>query len=757
MESPWWLGSELMSFDVTVVFVVLITLPSLVLWTTAGGRVSAVEASALAGTVLFGVFSFVALLSLWFPIPFGPGAVWIVYGVVLGFAVILGRAFLKRSAARAAIPGGRSPGNLLLLAVSVVVNARIWATGDMGRSVIPNHDAQFHAAFVSNIVRFGSLQTPDAYSNFLTGRGPRNIYPLAYHGLSAFVQMITDALPSQVIFSTTAVTVVLAWPVVIYAWLRILSPEAMLAPGIATLLLTALFQFPIGTMGWGGVPMVVGIVLLVASAIAVESALRRGVLWGTALFAICSLVLVMVHTSEVFLLPAFVLATSWRTLRDLAGGEWARRGLVLSSLIALAYPYIERALGSSMISGLASVDPNQPGPLYVGVGLSVMLNAGASVVSIWPVVFLVVAVIGLRYSTARVEVHLLYLFCLAMTLVASQALQPGWRNISLVTAPWYRQFQRMTYFLVPLLAVMTALAVEGLWNTSRAWTRDRGRILLTGLLHTAWVGLAVMLVVLGHRATVGQQKAVFGSFSPFGREVQLAPSRVASISNIKGTILASFDSGAGYWEMDHGVPVLASPFLDSGRVVLRELLNDAIVDRAERPDVQSAIDFLDVTHVITNDRSMSGAPRPAGSDVALSGNFSREWTADGFTLWRLNTISTAVTKDHTIWYRTVTDEPVRWITSTSTAIRVQNDDTKTRSITVKIPLHQTPCQSASRVTLNDQRFVAAVRAIPMTATVIVPKGESRALPLTIEGTSCVVEGVAGSAWAGLGPIEVGEG
>jgi len=757
MENPSWSGSELMSFDVAVVFVMLITLPIFLLWSSAGGRVPAVEASALAVTVLLGAFSLVAFLSLWFPVPFGPGAAWTVYGVAIGSAVIFGRAFLKRSAAREVIPGGRSPANLLLLAASVAVNSWMWTTGDVGRSVIPNHDAQFHAAFVSNIVRFESLQTPDAYANFMSGRGPRNIYPLGYHGLAAFVQMITDALPSQVIFSTVAIMVVLAWPVVIYGWLRILSPKAMLAPGIATLLLTALFQFPIGTLGWGGVPMVVGIVLLVVSAIGVESALRRSVLLGIVLFAICSLVLVMVHTSEIFLLSAFVLATSRRTLRDLARGKWVRRGLVLSGLIALAYPYIERALGSSMISGLASVDPNQPGPLYVGVGLSVMLNAGASVVSIWPVVFLVVAVAGLRYSTARVEVHLLYLFCLAMTLVASQALQPGWRSISLVTAPWYRQFQRMTYFLVPLLAVMTALAIEGLWNYSRAWTRDRGRILLTGLMHAAWVGLAVMLVALGHRATVDQQKAVFGSFSPFGRDVQLAPGRLASIAGLEGTILASFDSGAGYWEIDYGVPVLASPFLDSGRVVLRELLNDAIVDRAERLDVQAAINFLDVTHLITNDRSMSGAPRPASSDVALSGNFTKVWTEDGFTLWRLDEISTSVTDPHTIWYRTEAGQPVRWIMGDSTTIRIQNDDDLQRKVVLKVPLLQTPCRSARAIDLNGARNTISVAEHSASVTVTVPAGESVAVPVKIRGEPCAIEGVPAPVYAGLGPVETADG
>lgn len=642
------------------------------------------------------------------------------------------------------------------LMTTIMVSGWMWWRSTGNRLHIPNHDAIYHAGFIRNIARFETLQTQDAYFNYLTGRAGRNMYPLSFHAFGAIIQWLTNQPASEIAYVLTALLVVVAWPISVFCFVSFFLKNNPVIAAIAAMFTLALHQFPIGALGWGGIPMVLGGVLLLfgASAVTESLAWKSWLVVGVVLAALGALV--AGHTSEAFLLPIFVASASWQILGKFSK-PWVARTLVCSSIcLALAYPLIERAVGSSVISNLASVAPNEAGSLYGAVGLLMMLQTGTTIRNLWPLLFLAIGFVGARDGGPLRRATVLYLYCFAVALLASQATQPGWSYLSHITAPWYRQFQRLSYFLVPAVVVLAAVGVEGIWEglKRRRWMpQGRGRTTLI---------LAAVLPILGglfvwdsHSTTITQQRLLFQANSPLTSGVLRAPDRAGVLRRIGGNVLASFDSGIAYWNIDYDVPVLAAPFLDSGRVAVRELLLDGIVDRAKRPDVRDGVRNLDVRFVATNSASMSGAAfRPSPIDVELSGNFTKIWSLDGVAVWRLKKLSTAIEGTLAPWDLSNPAHPKRWAGIDQISLAVHNSAKIGMKARVVVPIYQNSCGSLRRVVLGRQESQFAGSDTTIEISIDLGPDQTANIPIVVDGEGCPLPESGQLVTLGLGPILV---
>lgn len=730
----------------------VMALPALAVWLGTNRRLDPWSSLAVAITAIFAVLALHGAISLKVWLPF---SAWILVGEILLLSMVLlwvARRHAWRSA-QTQLPVVR-PAAIALVTTTIVVSVWTWWSST-AQFQIPNHDAQFHAVFVRNIARFGTLSTPEAYSNFLVGTGSANIYPLGFHAFAAAIHEITGTVPSATVYLLTCLFVTVLWPISVFVFARCFVQGSSAAAAVAAIVTVGLHQFPLGALGWGGVPTVVGITVMLFAAAAVRSTLAVSLSAGWTVFVLGMVGLSLVHTSEMFLLAAFSAAASWPVLSSSRFPIMARTVAISAIILSFAYPFLERALGASLISSLATVSPNSLEAVYPAVGLLIMLHTGTSLASIWPLVLLLVALCGLMVGKSEPRSFLLYSYCFFLALVASQATQPGWSQVSHALAPWYRQYQRMSYFLVPALAVMVAVGVESLWIRGEKSWNQRGlvSVLLTRALA---VGLIVVFIADARPIAARYQKDLFSPLAVLSKEVLEAPAKVAEFRQIEGNVLASFDSGLGYWEIDHDVPVLSAPFLDAERVALRETLNDAILDLAGRPDVQAAVEKLKVTHVGTNDRSMSGAPRPSSSDIRLSNNFDEVWTADGVTLWKMRSFASSIDREKSFWTTTEKGEPVRWITAGQSSISVRNNSNVTGTVRMRVVIAPTPCPSPAFVTLGSETVKVGQRKGPKVLNQIVtlePK-TSVVLALEVNGPPCSVEGVSPTVFTGISSVSV---
>jgi hypothetical protein len=741
--------------DTCLVALICLSFPGVLFWLGTSCRWSLLSALCLGAVTLFGLVGAAVVFSVFWQIPFSP------LSASLAVIALSASLFIAGKKIKNYVPSfsRRSRSARLFEAFCILgtfgVSAWIWATSTADRWQIPNHDAMWHAHFVSNIDRFRSLQGQDVYANYLSGRAGRMIYPIGFEAFSAGVRWIANATPSETVFFVTAATVIFLWPIVLVCFARCFVSQRPALAALAAPCALAIHQFPAGALGWGGVTMILGIVVLLASVAVFNDFLEKSWLLATASLAIAMSALVAVHTSEAFLIPAFAAAASWPHLQIRNKVGIPRTAAVAMTAVAFTYPFIERALGSSMISGLANVGPNEPGSLYGAVGLLMVLQTGTTVRNIWPLLFLVVGFLFFNRESGSRRVLTLYVYCMGLALLASQATQPGWSTFSLATAPWYRQFQRMSYVLVPVIIVVATVGVANLVDAALSRVKEFRHTKL--LRSIGIVGFPLLICTFAwnaHQTTMQQQKLLFNAVSVVPRKAQIAPSKDMRFGRIKGNVLASWDSGLGYWNIDYGVRVLSAPFLDSNRVALREMLLDGIVDRAVRDDVRAAVRDLRVTHIATNTRSMSGSPRPSPSDVENSGNFVNIWSGEGVDLWRLKRVSTSVVGSYSTWDNDSDGDPRRWLTSSDATLVVTNDDKIRRRVRIQFDVYQNPCDSTVAVEFEGLEIAMTKASIRLIRTLSIEPGRSVNLAIESFGELCPIESIGALSGVGLSKIDV---
>jgi len=729
-----------------VLSVVVLGLPGILCVLLARGNVRLSEGFVFGLASTFGIFGIWAAVNRVVVIPFNQLTIVFLFLVSLLMAGAVGRSQRTHGARPMKTPLEA----WLVAAFSVISLIWSWSKGTVDRVVIGNHDASIHSAFVGNIVALGSLDPGLTHSHPISGAGTTNFYPLAFHSVAAGISRVFELQPSQVVYALTFVAATILLPIGTYVLAANIPGGSRKIAALSIACLLPLYLFPQGTLGWGGISMVFGITFLVSFLGLSLWSLTHSI-WMFA--SICSLsvaALATVHSSEVFLFFPLLLILGWQQL-----GQYSTRWLRLLALgtaaFSVLYPLIERQLGFALISSLAEVNPNESGTLYQAVGQIFLLSPGLEKYTFWSFVFVLGGVVSIAYSRRMTQLVGVYAFLFLYAAIASQATRPWYRDVSHVLSPWYRQYQRMTYFLVPVVAILGGLLIDAVVErfTQPLSRHKKTRTTFRGLLSFS-VAATVTITSMGLTSSI--QSLLFSSYSMHSSKTIKPPFSELGMTQ-EDTLLASFDSGAGYWATDHRMRVTGAPFMGTYLIPGHELLLDAIASFASRRDVRDAYSSLGVSHVVTNTRAMSGTPRPSASDLMYSKSFDSVWSSDGYQIWKTREILVDLAGPLTGWVTAQDGQPTRWMTENQVLLSIFNSQPREKTVRVRLRVRQNPCQTGTAVRLGtEEHIVKSLKHLSL--DIPVPPRTQVDIPISAIGEPCIDPSSGATVYLGILPIGI---
>ena len=719
----------------SIVFLTIIVIPSSSIYLGSRRTCSISLAFSFGIVVVFAYFGLLAALGRYFPIPFNPPVTF------LGLAAISGIIFFIA-------PETETRRNLsyriniylsTMLTFVVAVHFKIWNRMLTNYAVIPNHDVYIHTNWVGNMARLHSLSSVAAYTNPISGSGSAApFYPFSLHAFCAFIVQTGASTPTLTVVAVTRILVCILLPLGLFS----LAKSAGLSKSYGAIGAAAasipLYNFPYQTLGWGGVAMVAGVILLIhAAALVIASSAWKNSL-RLLIIPLSFIALATVHTSEAFALPIFCLILGFPTLRK---SKHAR--LYLSIFCSLAmftavYPFIDSQWVHSLVSNIGTIDPHGTGTFYQAVGLIVMLTPGLEFHSVWVPILIAAGVFSATIKSGNSRFLGMYLTIGAGALVTSQFAYNPWSWMSRMFDPWYRQFDRITYLLVPVVALLGGLAFDVLGKFIRVRQFSR-KFMAPSVAVAAVVAMTSLMIFSSIGRTSQIAQLLVDTYSMQTRRTLDAPLEVPELRARETNVLASFDSGIGYWTADYNVKTYAAPQLGDAQISQREELLDTIVNFATSEKARKQVESLGITHLATNDRAMSGPPRPNSIDVTRAGNFTSIWSQDGITVWKIKPVVAGFAGKFSDWFTTSKDTSHRWLLEDSLRLGIHNLSQSTHTAEIKFVINQNPCKSASGISLsNGDRYLfnSADSRTVIIQTELLPH-EDKKLSITYQGRKCL--------------------
>jgi len=203
---------------------------------------------------------------------------------------------------------------LAMLLLSVVGGLLIWQRGIHGYATVPPEvDASNHGFFVARVLATDSIDVAKVVVSDAAGKHRlASFYPLALHASAATSARLAGADIGRVLLVYDIVFASVVLPLGMFVLARALVPRSYLTAGFTAIAVPALVIFPWGSIGFGDVPLVVGMALVPVTVLFIASALLRaddplvspvGPIVAAGLVALTA---IAVHTSQVPLLVVLV-------------------------------------------------------------------------------------------------------------------------------------------------------------------------------------------------------------------------------------------------------------------------------------------------------------------------------------------------------------------------------------------------------------------------------------------------------------------
>ena len=488
-------------------------------------------------------------------------------------------------------------GGMLLVAGSWVLGIR--ALG----STPPYTDSSNHGLMAAQVSAHESLDPRTVLGSdagAVAAPDETAFYPLALHGEVALAHRLFGIGFADGLLAATMVFSVFVLPPGLFLAVRRLVPENPLLAGLAALLGATIGFFPVLPLSFGGLPLVIGLAMVPAVAVAAGRYLTgAGSLPDAAIVAFGAVGILATHTSEVPLLALFlgpVLAEAVLRSRVSLAVLARRVAILAAAVVLLTAPTLPLIAGGT--DERSGIDEGRTASLGDALGAlrAVVGQGGADVVA-------VLALVGVGLCLRRRR-HLPVVATTAAILglyaVASGVHGP----LRAVTVPWYQHPGRIAMNLVLLIPFFAALALVELGPALVARGRERAgfapAVLVAGALALAGfsTGAANMRTLFHERVVVGADAEA--GFAYLEAVVQPGE-RVLNDANTDGSMWMYPFRGV--------VPLLglrparSTPSWDE-RVWLIE--NLPAIDRD--PRVRELLRTYNVRHVYFDDRTFSHNP-----------------------------------------------------------------------------------------------------------------------------------------------------
>jgi hypothetical protein len=419
--------------------------------------------------------------------------------LLLGLALLgIGLAARDRAAVRDALRQGwrDQRAAVLLLTAALLVPAATMGVAFAGVvAPLSPHDGAFHTQVIHQL-RSGARWTG-------------SWYPPGTHAIfAAALQLLPWVDSAQGTFELGLSLTILAPLAVFGLGCAVLHDLRVAAAGAVLISLT--YLFPYFNQMWSGLPLAIGLLLVLGLwTAAAEYIARPSVGWAV----LCGLLvgaMVLVHGTELYssvLVLLVLLGAAWRKL------DWRRlpahAGLAVGLALVCGLPYLPVLLGWAAGGGATAVGAQEGGAVESAVtttGGDLLASFGLNALGVDLPVRLVLVPIGvwwvLRHARGRSLVVVTALFGI-LTLVFTLGMGlPLARTAFALTFPW-----GMAYRLLMLVAVGLALlgGAGGVWLVAQIGHRTRspramrlGRVLLgTWVVLTAWA-LTIELQLTGN-------------------------------------------------------------------------------------------------------------------------------------------------------------------------------------------------------------------------------------------------------------------
>ena len=733
----------------TLVLAALFLLPGVVGLIKSRGSIAASSTISLGFVSVFAYFGLFAVVNRYTDIPFT------VLTASLGYVALLVAMWFW---VPKGLPQPRQPLSHALitvfgLAAVSAFHLLIWNHAFKFGAVLPNHDVYIHTNWVGNMARLKSLSSVAAYTHPISGAGSAApLYPFSMHALGAYVVQLGAGHATVVVIALTRLSVVLFWPLGIFSLARSIGLRARTGAVAAAATTVALYNFPYSTLGWGGVSMVIGIIILVHCVAVAIDYVPQGL---TRLLLICGVLcfaLLMAHTSEAFIFPIMLLVLGIPTIRRTSDSKKIYIFLTVISLLMFVYPWIDKWWGNGYISNLAATGLGAgTGTVYQGIGLIVTLSAGMEFSSLWVPGILAAGLLAVSYLNKYRNILYFYGLTFLGAFITSQVDHKPWTEISMAFSPWYRQFQRMVYLVVPAVALLGGLAIEALvtYRSQRTVRRTEN----VARISLAFLTIISMLTFSWSR-TARVFEILVGSYSTLSTRDLSAPEKIPGFVGLQSNILSSFDSGIGYWAADYGVKIFGAPQLPEGLALQREALLDSIATFAISKDSRNLVQDLNVTHVVTNSRFMSGGARPDPTAIQHSGNFDLLWTGDTVKVWKIRSVVSGIAGKLSVPFESSKDKQSNWILENSVRLGIHNLTQASKSVEISFFVSQNSCKNAKSFQLGDNQPVLFSNGNSHFVKVLLELNplDDVKQELKINSDPCVIPETGETQFVAIGPI-----
>ena len=299
-------------------------------------------------------------------IPFNAGSVSVVLVVLAALAAVRRQRARRVSRIDAPLEGRQDVLAkrlaLGMLLVAIAGGMLIWVRGVDGHGLVPPEvDASNHGFFVARVLHTSSVDVSKVVVSDATGKyRSASFYPLAAHASAAVAVQISGADVGRVLLVFDVVFASIVLPMGMFALARALARDKPLVAGFTALVVPAVVLFPYGSIGYGDVPLVMGMALLPITVVVATRALEMDagagreervesiIAAGLVVFAA-----IVVHTSQVPLILLLVgllaLERAWRERSVRILQTYVARGLAVGAVVVvLLAPTLRR-----LVSGVS--------------------------------------------------------------------------------------------------------------------------------------------------------------------------------------------------------------------------------------------------------------------------------------------------------------------------------------------------------------------------------------------------------------------
>ncbi|MDQ1384524.1 MAG: hypothetical protein QOG65_1903 [Actinomycetota bacterium] len=367
-----------------------------------------------------------------------------------------------------------------LLAVGIGAAVLIFLLGISGHALVPPEiDASNHGFFVARVLHSSSVDVSKVVVSDPSGTyGSAAFYPLGAHAAAALAVRLAGADVGRVlvVFDIAFASIVL--PLGMYVLARTLARKKPLVAGFAALAVPALVLFPFGSIGYGDVPLVMGMALVPISVVFLRRALTESgdtrrlqveavIAGGLLLFAAT-----VVHTSQVPLILMFVvllvLEDAWRSRSTSAIRASIKPGVAIAAVVLLlAAPTLKL-----LVSGVS-----ERSSITLATRLSTATAVGRIVTLQIPQTptrqpaFAVLALVGIVIWLWRRRPAWVLAYAIVLGITLLVWVSDNWLS-KLLGVPWYHSTARLGFnqaFFVPFFAgVALAALVDVVVRSSRS-------------------------------------------------------------------------------------------------------------------------------------------------------------------------------------------------------------------------------------------------------------------------------------------------